>query len=169
MTILRNGFPLLLALGLALAGCGGDAGTTVAPQSTYTTTNPYTDTFYQAPSNPTTGIPPGSPFPYEPIASQSIPVTTPPTPSKTGVEVQLLSKELPGMFSWERCEAKITVTNHEATPQRGFLIVSFTLKGSEVELQYRTLSLPVQGSQTFLMKSTVRADDVRLDYRTKLL
>lgn len=155
---------IVLALGLALVGCGGDPGPTVAPQSTYsTTTNPYADSLYTQ-------------TPYTNPATSSAPVTTAPatestavSPVKRGVEVQLISKELPGMFSWERCEARITVINHEFTPQAGFLIVSFTRKEQEVEVQYKSLTLPGKSTHSFLLKSTVQADDAFPAFRTKLL
>lgn len=156
--------PIVLALGLALVGCGGDPGPTVAPKSTYsTTTSPYTDTIY-------------SQTPYTAPATSGTPVVTTPatessavSPVKSGVEVQLISKELPGMFSWERCEARITVINHEFTPQQGFLIVSFTRKENEVEVQYKSLTLPGKSTHSFLLKSTVQADDAFPAFRTKLL
>jgi|GEM_PF-3377906 hypothetical protein len=164
-----NRFPVWLVLGLALVGCGGEANTMVSPQSTYTTTAPYTDTYNPQPSNGMGGNMPD--YSYQdntlPIVDATPETTTPAVTS--GVEVQLVSKDLPGMFSWERCEAKITVRNHENTPQQGYLFVRFTLKGREVELQYKVLSLTAKGSQSFQMKSTVQADDVALEYRTKLL
>lgn len=166
--------PILLVLGLALAGCGGTAGTTVSPQSSYTTTTPYTDSTYTNPSGTNTGTT-GS-WTQNPYVDTTLPViggTTPEAttsaPVATGVQIQLVSKELPGVFSWERCEAQITAKNHEASAQQGYLIARFTLKGREVEMQYRVLALSAKGSQTFFMKSTVQADDVALEYRTKLL
>ncbi len=161
-------FPVWLILGLALVGCGGEASTTVSPQSSYTTTTPYTDSYY---TQPTSGVN-GNSTDYS-YLDTTLPVveegeTTTPAVS-SGVEVKLVSKELPGMFSWERCEAQISVRNHENTPQQGYLLVRFTLKGREVEMQYRVLSLTAKGSQSFQMKSTVQADDVALEYRTKLL
>ena len=162
-------FPLWLVLGLALAGCGGEASTMVDPQSSYTTTTPYNDSIY---TSPMTGTGTGNAPDYSYLDS-TLPVveqTETPTPSvSSGVEVALVSKELPGMFSWERCEAQISVRNHENTSQQGYLLVRFTLKGREVEMQYRVLSLTAKGNQTFVMKSTVQADNVSLEYRTKLL
>lgn len=164
---------LCAALGLALAGCGGDPGTVVTPQSSYTTTAPYTDSYYTNPGGNSGSTEYYGSYPgitdSLPVTGETTPEVSPTTPVGSGVDVQMLSKETPGMFSWERCEVQLTVKNHEATPQQGFLIASFTLKGREVELQYRALSLSAKGSQTFLLKSTVRADDVRLEYRTKLL
>lgn len=165
--------PLALILGLALAGCGGEATTMVTPQSSYTTTTPYTDSYYY--TDPTTLPTTGTPY-----VDTTLPVTVdtplptetqPTTPSDqltSGVEVKLASKELPGILSWQRCEAQILVKNHDATPQEGFLLARFTLKGKEVEMQYKVLSLTAKGSMTFTMKSSVRADDVSLEYRTKL-
>ncbi|MNX04830.1 hypothetical protein D3C86_344250 [compost metagenome] len=162
-------FPVWLILGLALVGCGGEANPMVSPQSTYTTNTPYTDSYYTQPTTGTSGN--TTDYSYQdntlPIVDATPETTTPAVSS--GVEVQLVSKDLPGMFSWERCEAQITVRNHESTPQQGYLFVRFTLKGREVELQYKVLSLTAKGSQSFQMKSTVQADDVALEYRTKLL
>ena len=162
--------PLWLVLGLALTGCGGEATTMVDPQSSYTTTTPYTDSYY---TNPATGNGSSQTPDYSyldttlPVVEET-PTTTTPSVS-SGVEVALVSKDLPGMFTWERCEATITVRNHETTAQQGYLLARFTLKGREVEMQYRVLSLTAKGNQTFTMKSTVQADDVSLEYRTKLL
>jgi hypothetical protein len=173
MKKLLSRFPICLVLGLALAGCGSDPGTTVTPQSSYTTTTPYSDAYYTTPSNNTGTTGNWAQNPYAdttlPVIGESLPAATASAPVLSGVEVQLVSKDLPGMFSWERCEAQITVKNHDATPQQGFLLASFTLKGREVELQYRVVSLSAKGSQTFQMKSTVQADDVTLEFRTKLL
>lgn len=164
--------PILLVLGLALTGCGGEATTAVNPQSSYTTTTPYTDSYYPSPTGNGIGNGTGNVPDYS-YLDTTLPVveeTTTPTPTvSSGVEVALVAKDLPGMFSWERCEATITVRNHETTPQQGYLLARFTLKGREVEMQYRVLSLTAKGNQTFTMKSTVQADNVSLEYRTKLL
>ncbi len=164
-------FPVWLVLGLVLAGCGGEATTTVNPQSSYTTTAPYTDSYYTNPGTATNGNWTQTPYVDTtlPVIGETPVATTSPTPAATGVEIKLVSKDLPGVLSWERCEAQIAVKNHEATAQQGYLLARFTLKGKEVEMQYRVLSLSANGSQTFVMKSTVRADDVSLEYRTKLL
>ena len=165
---------ILLVLGLALAGCGGTAGTTVSPQSSYTTTTPYSDAYYSTPSGTNTGTTDSwNQTPYVdttlPVIGGTTPEATASAPVATGVQIQLVSKELPGILSWERCEAQITAKNHEATARQGYLIARFSLKGREVEMQYRVLTLSAKGSQTFFMKSTVQADDVSLEYRTKLL
>ncbi len=163
-------FPIWLILGLALAGCGGETGTTVNPQSSYTTA-PYTESVYNTPPANNTGTTgyaanSGDVGTYLPV---STPEASFSAPVKSGVEIQLVSKKLPGIFLWERCDGLFYVHNREATPQQGFLLAIFTLKGREVELQYRALSLGVNVSTSFQMKSTVRADDVTLVYRTKLL
>lgn len=162
---------LLLALAVALVGCGSQPDNAVNPQTSYATS--YQSPYFEGNSSPYptgpgygedwTADPNSHPFPAYPTESTA----SPQIPG--GVDVQLVSKDRSGILNWERCEAQITVSNHAATPQQGYLIASFTLKGREVELQYRVLSLPAKGNQTFRMKSTVKADDVRLEYREKLL
>ena len=164
--------PIWLIVGLTLTGCGADTGTAVSSQSSYSTTSSYSDYYSNTNgSGSTSYTTDGSTGTYAPYDS-TLPITDTATSSqvaKSGVEAEVLGTELPGILMWERCEAQIRVTNHEATSQQGYLLVSFTLKDREVELQYRVLSLAAGATQTFKMTSSVRADGVKLDYRTKLL
>lgn len=170
---------LWLIASLALAGCGADPGTTVSTPNNYATST-YDSSLYSAyPTNGTGST--GNPYGYTSDYATDIPSpltvdnalptggATSSAPVKRGVEVELIDTALPGIWKWERCEAQIRITNHEATATQGFLFVSYTLKGREVELQYRSLSLAPGTSQTFTMTSTVQADDATLAYRTKLL
>lgn len=172
--------PGWLILSLALVGCGADPGTTVPTQNPYSASSSYDSSLYAAyPSNgsDTTGLPYDYTSDYATDGTytgsdDSLPLTETATESatvKSGVAVELIDTATHGVWGWKRCEAQIRITNHEATAQQGFLFVSYTLKGREVELQYRSMDLAPGASKAFTMTSTVQADDATLEFRKKLL
>ncbi len=97
-------------------------------------------------------------------------VAAPPAASaKSGMEATIAERKESGIFSKSLKSVTVTVTNNEATSQTKFLLVAFTKKDAEVEVQYKSLVMSPGGSATFLFSATKDADDATVELRDSLL
>ena len=90
-------------------------------------------------------------------------------PSKIGMEASITAREESGIFSKSLKSVAVAVANHDAVERSRFLMVIFSKKGLEVEVQYKSIRMPAGGSQNFNFKAVKDADDASVELRDTLL
>lgn len=88
---------------------------------------------------------------------------------KAGMEATIAERKESGLFSKSLKSVTVTVTNNDAKTQTKFLLVAFTKKNSEVEVQYKSLTMSPGGTATFQFSATKDADDAKVELRDSLL
>lgn len=172
----------LLAAG-PLAGCG-DEGETVP--GTGTTGTVYTGTGSQRTSPsytaPTTGTAgngsvPGYGSVYGtvpsslPGAGQATPsaIASPLPSARSGLEASITERQESGIFTKTLKGVTVSVANHDSVPRSRFLLVVFSKKGLEVDVQYKSLSMAPGSTATYSFKTSKDADDAKVELRDGLL
>lgn len=170
-----------LAIAL-LAGCG-DMEETVPGTGTGTGSSTYTGTGTQrttTPVNtsPTTGaagntagsvygtVPTGTTFPGQATPSA---VAATPAPTGKGLEAAITAREESGIFSKSLKGVTVSVANRDSVAGSRFLLVIFTKKGHEVDVQYKSITMSPGNTATYSFKTSKDADDAKVELRDGLL
>ncbi|MBI6545509.1 MAG: hypothetical protein HY692_01870, partial [Cyanobacteria bacterium NC_groundwater_1444_Ag_S-0.65um_54_12] len=88
---------------------------------------------------------------------------------KIGLEAKITDRELAGLLRKKLAAITVLLTNHDDQERSTFLVVAFYAKGSEVELQYRTVHLARKTAASYVFKPQKSVDDAQLELRDSLL
>lgn len=93
-----------------------------------------------------------------------------PVPSgKSGMEAAITAREESGIFSKSLKGVTVAVANHDKLERSRFLLVIFSKKGHEVDVQYKSIRMPAGGTANFSFKASKDADDATVELRDTLL
>jgi len=102
-------------------------------------------------------------------ATGSVAATASVTPTKAGIEATITDRQTSGIFTKSLKAVTVSVANHDGATVTRFLLVVFSKKGAEVDVQYKTITMNPGMTTSYTFQASKDADDATVEVRDTLL